>query len=169
MKIVYNPRTYGSKPSAKINDIWLGKAVVLDVNSMKKFNDDNLATYLLKKYNFLQEVEVDRVIKVQSEIDKPESSKDEDEIKQRLLKNLNPKQLEALEAVPVADEGETTQVTSFTQTKPQTPEESAGIPSGDGVKDQDGVTWVGDGLQEDKPEGFMAPRRPGKKGVFGAA
>lgn len=156
-------------PSARVTDIWRGTTVVINVNEMKKFSDDNLAMYLKKKYGFLQEVEVDQVIRVQGEIEKPEP-KEVEEIKERKLKNLNPKQLEALNAVPSGDSTDPATVSALPPQKMQTPEESAGIPAGDGTKDADGVTWVGDGLEEDKPEPFMAPRRPGKsKGVFGAA
>lgn len=169
MIILYNPRIFNGFPSSVIRDMWQGKAVVIEPNTMKKFGDENLGHYLLKKYGFLKEVEVDQVIKIQAEIDRPEAKDDKEEIKNRKLQNLTEKQLEALNSLPSGDAGEEVAV-DIKSTKPLSPEESAGIPSKDGAKDADGVTWVGDGLQEDKPDSFMAPRRPGKtKGVFGAA
>ncbi len=169
MTILYNPRSYNSYPGVRINDLWQGSSVRIEPNEMKRFSDDGLASYLLKKYGFLRKVEVDQVLKVKAEIERPEA-KDKEDLEDRKLKNLTEKQLEALEALPTGDVGEYVGTTvSFTQ-KALTPEESAGIPSGENVTDKDGVTWTGEGLQEDKPEGFMAPRRPGKsKGVFGAA
>jgi hypothetical protein len=164
MTIIYNP-----KKGAPINDIWNRKAVLLAVNEMKKYENDSLAMYLLKKYGFLREVAPDDIIKVQAEMEKPDP-KDEDVIAARKLKALSPKQLEALSAVPSGDPDGDDATISIIQTRQATPEESAGVPSADGAKDKDGVAWVGGGLEEDTPgDAFMAPRRPGKKGVFGAA
>lgn len=144
MTIIYNP-----KSGAVVKDIWQRKQYVVDVNTMEVYQDDQLAKYLLGKFQFLQEVLPEDVLKVKKRIENAaqEEVKTPEEKKQESLEKLTPKQREALASLPVKEASGQANII-VKRNRPLTPEEAEGIPAS-GTTDRDGVTWVGEGLQDD--------------------
>jgi len=174
MIVIYNPRKFNKMPGAPINDIFLYKRYQLGINEMAQF-DDQVGMYLLKKYGFLRKVNPEEISKVKKEIESPlftcEFCDADFDSEQKLHAHmigkhkLSKEAQEQLDGVPVAQPIEV--VGRGRSTRSLSPDEAEGIPA-DGVKDRDGVQWVGDGLQEDTLTD-MRPRVPGStKGVFGA-
>lgn len=164
MIVIYNPPAKveaGKQNGSKIRDIFQKAVYEQDANSIKAYESNDLAHYLLKKFSFLKEISIDEVPKYEKMIEKyVEPSSVEQQQAQ-----LTDKEKEILAKIGVSAPVGAIVGTGM-KSRVLSPEEMEGIP--ESGKDQHGVEWYGEGEQRDS-SGMTMGRVPGKQGVFGAA
>jgi len=158
--IIYNPRHGG-----EINDIFAKNKYKHEVNTIKKY-DKVVGEYLLKKYDFLQEVEPKDVPAILKTIESRYACKfkgcdyvtdSEQKLHAHILGKHKMTQ-EVEDALGKVEEA--TPLGEYTEPAKLTPEQMEGIPTGE--KDN----WYGDGLVNDVESGMMVNKKPGHPGNF---
>ncbi len=181
--LIYNPRKFGSKQSASINDIYAKKMVTLEANSIKGF-PKVVAEYLLEKYGFITRVFPEQFESLKKEMEQKDYScmycdfetTDEKGLKIHTSNKhkLNNVTNEMIDGIEIENFGDAQDYVSYQDKVQVSPEQSEGIPdtSRGGRKDGDGVSWYGDGWQNETfnpnklgekiGSGMIRPHLPGQ-------
>jgi hypothetical protein len=161
---IYNPKYYKNSNTGErtVNEahvkrfVWSHGNWDLKVGEMKKFSDD-VGQAMLRLIPFLVEVTSKNVKEIKKEAEdkafKCDTCQFETNVKVALMNHEKTHVKEVTEEIEGVQEAVPTSTFKVTKRSKMTIEEEEGVPKGDGV-DQDGVAWVGQGVEVDQSSGF---------------